>query len=141
MTSLDAAFTAASPRLAARRTPVASVLIHGGAVLLWVVLFARALSFDGLLAWSVGVVYVCYDSVLILFVFRQSLPLLQAPRGGRASPVPVAERPRIAAVIAARNEAAALPMTIARLVALNDPPELIVVADDGSTDGTQAAMA
>jgi cellulose synthase/poly-beta-1,6-N-acetylglucosamine synthase-like glycosyltransferase len=143
MTALDAAFMTESPRLAGRRTPLATVLIHGGALLLWIVLFARAFRFDGVLAWSAGIVYVGYDTLLILFVFRQTLALMRASRvsGHRDAPASVTERPRVAAVVAARNEAAALPLTIARLLAQSDPPDLIVVADDGSTDGTPDAMA
>ena len=139
MTALDAAFSAASPRLSARGTKLASLLIHLGAFALWIVLFAPAFTFDGLLAWSAGIVYVCYDTLLILFVFRQSLGLLR-PRA-RPAGAPVTERPQLAAVIAARNEASVLPLTIRRLLEQSDPPDLIVVADDGSTDGTQAAMA
>src|SRR5271166_481773 len=139
MTALDAAFSAASPRLSARGTKLASLLIHLGAFALWIVLFAPAFTFDGLLAWSAGIVYVCYDTLLILFVFRQSLALLR-PRA-RPACAPVTERPQLAAVIAARNEASVLPLTIRRLLEQSDPPDLIVVADDGSTDGTQAAMA
>jgi cytochrome b561 len=51
------------PPLAAP-TPLASILIHGGITLLRLLLFARAFVLGGLFAWSVGVVYVGYDTAL-----------------------------------------------------------------------------
>ena len=49
-------------------------------------------------------------------------------------------RPRVSILVAARNEAAALPRCLAALRAVQYPPELleILVGDDGSTDGTAA---
>jgi hypothetical protein len=38
----------------------------------WVLLFARAFVLNGLLAWSVGVVYVSYDTAFLAFVFWQT---------------------------------------------------------------------
>ena len=61
-------------------------------------------------------------------------------RGTRpAGPVP-APRPRVSVLIAARDEATALPRCLASLRALHYPPELIevLVGDDASTDGTAA---
>ena len=70
---LQDALRAASPRLTPPPTPLASILIHGGIALLWVLLFARAFVLNGLIAWSVGVVYVTYDTALLAFVFWQGL--------------------------------------------------------------------
>jgi hypothetical protein len=55
-----------------------SILIHGSIALLWVLLFARAFVLNGLLAWSVGVVYVSYDTALLAFVFWQTFGLAKA---------------------------------------------------------------
>ena len=49
--SLEEALAQASPRLAPRPVTLASVLIHGGVVLLWLVLFARAFFLHGVVAW------------------------------------------------------------------------------------------
>src|SRR5204863_4452415 len=47
---------------------------------------------------------------------------------------------RLGVVVAAHDEATVLPQTIASLLAQHDPPEAIVIADDGSGDGTGALL-
>jgi cellulose synthase/poly-beta-1,6-N-acetylglucosamine synthase-like glycosyltransferase len=47
----------------------------------------------------------------------------------------------VAVVIAARDERAALPATLARLLSQEDLPDRILLVDDGSTDGTQQWLA
>ncbi len=135
-TQLTAARLACSPRFHPPPTPLRSVLIHGGVIVLWLLLFARAFQAGGVLTWSVGLVYVAYDTLLLGFVFVQTLPLL------RPSPAPlVAARPTLGVIVAAHNEAAMLPVTIAALLASADPPDAILIADDGSTDATAAVLA
>jgi len=134
---LQEALRAASPRLTPPPTPLTSILIHGGIALLWVLLFARAFVLNGLLAWSVGVVYVSYDTALLAFVFWQTFGLAKTtakPRSAGAAPV------TLGVIVAAHNEAAVLPLTLAALFNQSEPPELIVIADDGSTDGTAALL-
>ena len=87
---LALAFAAASPRVAPPPTPLLSVAIHGGAVLLFVALASRAFAASGVLAWSVGFAYIAYDTVLSAIVFRQTLALLRPvpprrPTGPRAT--------------------------------------------------------
>jgi cellulose synthase/poly-beta-1,6-N-acetylglucosamine synthase-like glycosyltransferase len=133
---LTAARLVASPRYRPPPTPLASMLIHGGVIALWVLLFARAFQAGGVLAWSVGIVYILYDTVLLGFVFVQTLPLLRPP------PAPLAaRRPTLGVIVAAHNEAAMLPVTIACLLAAADPPDQILIADDGSTDATGTVLA
>jgi cellulose synthase/poly-beta-1,6-N-acetylglucosamine synthase-like glycosyltransferase len=133
---LQAVRHAASPRTNPPPTPLRSLLIHGGVILLWIVLFARAFQAGGVLTWSVGLAYVGYDTALIGFVFLQTLSLL------RPQAVPVAAaRPRLGVIVAAHDEAAMLPITIATLLASDDPPDMIVIADDGSTDATASVLA
>jgi cellulose synthase/poly-beta-1,6-N-acetylglucosamine synthase-like glycosyltransferase/protein-S-isoprenylcysteine O-methyltransferase Ste14 len=134
---LQDALRAASPRLTPPPTPLASILIHGSIALLWVLLFARAFVLKGLLAWSVGVVYVSYDTALLAFVFWQTLGLAKIaakPRSAGAAPV------TLGVIVAAHNEAAGLPLTLAALFDQSEPPERIVIADDGSTDETAALL-
>ena len=119
-----------SPRYSPPPTPLASRLIHGAALMFWVLLFARAFGGGGLFAWSAGLAYIAYDTVLIVFVFWQTLALL------RPSPVVVSARPATTILIAARNEAAGLPRTIAHLLAQDCAAARIIIVDDGSTDGT-----
>ncbi|HEV3105944.1 MAG TPA: glycosyltransferase family 2 protein, partial [Trinickia sp.] len=126
----------ASPRVSPRGTPVASALIHGSVLMLWVVLFARAFLFRGVLAWSVGIAYVLYDTMLLAFVAFKSLPLLKPAAQGPRN----VQLPTLGVVVAAYNEAAVLPVTLRGLLEQNSAPAQIVIADDGSTDDTAALL-
>jgi cellulose synthase/poly-beta-1,6-N-acetylglucosamine synthase-like glycosyltransferase len=134
----DQAFLNASPRTAPPPTPLASLLIHGGVLLLWLLLFSRALGGSGLFAWSTGVVYVAYDTALLAFVAWQTLPLLRLQ-----APVPPAGalRPSLGVIVAAHNEAGILPRTLVALFAQTDRPDTIIIADDGSHDATADLLA
>ena len=125
---------AASPRLSPPATPLRSWLIHGGVLVLWVLLFAMAFRVGNVRAWSVGVVYVLYDTVLLLFVGWKTLPILgarpAAPGAGGT------QHDTLGVIVASHNEAAVLPVTLAALLGQSDAPDRIVIADDGSTDGT-----
>ena len=126
---------AISPRYAPVPTPLRSRLIHGGALLLWVVLFARAFMGGGLFAWSAGLAYILYDTVLLAFVFWQTLALLRPVAIGRRGPLPAAT-----IIVAAHDEAATLPITLAALFAQTSPADTILIADDGSSDGTAVLL-
>ena len=135
--TLTQAFRAASPRSAPPPTPLASAAIHGFVLVLWAVLLIRAFGGGGVFAWSTGVAYVGYDTLLLGFVFWQTLPLRRAPR----APCPGTARPTLGVVVAAHDEAGILPRTLDRLFAQTDAPDQIVIADDGSIDGTAALLA
>ncbi len=130
-----------SPRFSPPPTPLASVLIHGAVLAVWVALFWRTLGGGGVFAWSVGLAYVGYDTLLLCFVFRQTL-VLARPRA--AQPVPPGTAPGVlptaTVIIAAHDEVAVLPSTLAALAAQTDPAEVVLIADDGSTDGTAALL-
>ncbi len=103
-----------------------------------------AFRYNGLLAWSTGLIYVAYDTVLLAFVFWQTRSLAgdfsgsereqMSARGGVDSPV------LLGVIVAAHNEAAVLPITLAALLGQSDPPDQIVIADDGSSDDTAAIL-
>jgi cellulose synthase/poly-beta-1,6-N-acetylglucosamine synthase-like glycosyltransferase len=94
-----------------------------------------AFGHGGLLAWSVGAAYIGYDTLLQAFVGWHCWRLLRA----RPAATPTS-RPTLGVIVAAHNEATVLPATLAALLAQADPPERIVVADDGSTDATAALL-
>ena len=130
---------AMSPRFAPPPTPLRSRLIHGAVLAVWMLLFVRAFGGGGVFAWSAGLAYIGYDTVLLAFVFVQTLALLQ--------PVAQTDGTRLATpplpatvIVAAHNEAGALPVTLAALFAQTSPADTILVADDGSTDGTAALL-
>jgi cellulose synthase/poly-beta-1,6-N-acetylglucosamine synthase-like glycosyltransferase len=139
MSSLQENFLACSPRHQRISTPAASWLIHGGVLALYVLLVARATSGAGLLAWGAGLAYVAYDTALLAFTVVQTRSLVRA-RTGRVAPHSAA-RPSVGIVIAAHNEAGSLPRTLAALLRQTDRADEILIADDGSTDATGAALA
>jgi len=110
-------------------------LLVGVAALLFVALLA-ALSLTGPLAWMVGLIYIGYDTWLLGHMVRASR---RAIADKPAPPMPVAHR-SLAVLISARNEQTALPQTLDSVLAQDDPPEQIIVIDDGSTDGTLALL-
>jgi len=134
--SLDSALHAHSPRYSRPATPLASLFIHGGVLALWLALFAQAFFGIGVTGWSVGIVYVAYDTFLLAFTFIQTWPLRRA-----TTPQATTSRPSLTVIIAAYNEEAVLTGTIAALRAQTDKPDAILLADDGSTDGTAALLA
>ncbi len=88
-------------------------------------------------AWAAGLVYIAYDTFLLAFTFIQTLPL------ARPLPQPTeSERPSIGVIVAARDEALVLPVAGCRALfgPHTDPPDQILVADDGSTDTTNVIM-
>jgi len=134
--ALATALAANSPRYAPPPTPAASVAIHGGVVLLWLLLFAGAFAFTGVWAWGTGLVYVAYDTALLIFTFVQTRALGDGGdtrSGGTAVTLGV--------IVAAHNEAGVLPVTLAALRAQTDAADEIVIADDGSSDATAAMLA
>ncbi len=106
--------------------------------LLWIVLCARAFVADNVFAWSAGLAYIGYDTILIAIVFVTTLSLLRPaavapPRGGA--------RPTLGIIVAAHDEASVLPITLRALLAQADPPDTILIADDGSRDATAMVLA
>ena len=157
--SLEMLLNAASPRYSRPPTPLRSYLIHGGVLFLWLGLFLMAFRFNGVLAWSTGLVYVAYDSLLLVFVFWQTLRLTKTfDASMRAQAVACDGNPyqisgataaasqapalmlTLGVIVAAHNEAGVLPVTLAALLAQNSPPDVIVIADDGSADETPALL-
>jgi cellulose synthase/poly-beta-1,6-N-acetylglucosamine synthase-like glycosyltransferase len=132
---LQANFDAASPRHKRLATPAVSLVIHGGILALWLVLLVRAW-FPGVLGWSAGIVYVAYDTFLLGFTAWQTFRLTRA----RPALTPAAPA-TLAVIVAAHNEAGALPVTLAALMRQTVPADAILIADDGSTDATGAALA
>jgi cellulose synthase/poly-beta-1,6-N-acetylglucosamine synthase-like glycosyltransferase len=128
---------AQSPRRSPPPTPLASRAIHAGVLVLWVLLLAAPFGLHGVFVWSAGLLYVTYDTLLLVFTFWLTLPLLARP----PQPVPGGAKVSLAVIVAARNEALVLPVTLAALLSQSDPPDRILIADDGSTDATPEVLA
>jgi cellulose synthase/poly-beta-1,6-N-acetylglucosamine synthase-like glycosyltransferase len=136
ISSLETRFRTLSPRLNRPPLTIATVALHGGALLLLLFLILQAWHRTGILAWSVGLAYIAYDTGLVLFVAIKTFGLR------RFSPLPPAEgaRPTLAVLIAAHNEHAVLVATVNALRQQSDPPDIILIADDGSTDATPSVL-
>ena len=136
MHALEEALVRHSPRYLSRATPFASLLVHGTVGVVWLLLSASAFALGGVYAWSTGVAYILYDTLLLAFVGWQTWSLLHPPVAGPTDP----RTETVAVVVAAHNEAKVLPTTIASLLAQEHPPDAIVIADDGSSDDTSALL-
>ena len=135
MSILDPGFRALLPRLSPRPVPWMGTALGWAGPALFVILLWQSLIRQSLLGWSVGLVYIGYDTFLLGFTAVQLWPLR---RTMRTTPPPPRQgpRPAMGAIIAAHNEAQSLRITIDTLAGQEEPPELILLADDGSTDGS-----
>ena len=134
-TLLERTRAAASPRFSRPPTPLASLAIHGAAAALFVAACLCAALAPGVLAWAPGLVYVAYDFALATIVLAATRkPLAKAPEADPSTPT-------LAVIVAARDEAHALPRTLHALLKQDDAPDLILIADDGSRDDTAAVLA
>ena len=113
--TLEQALALASPRIVPRPTTLLSTLIHLSVVVLWLLLFARAFFLQGVVAWSTGIAYVVYDTLLLAFVTVKTLPLMRP-----LTPLdPASDQrslPSMGVIVASHNEAAVLPVTLAALL-------------------------
>ncbi len=89
-------------------------------------------AFRGAAAWLVGLIYISYDSALLLFMVGSSQWAVH--RQARARPASPSVRPSVTVLICARNERLVLPACLDALRAQTEPAEEILVLDDGSTD-------
>jgi cellulose synthase/poly-beta-1,6-N-acetylglucosamine synthase-like glycosyltransferase len=143
--SLEDALAALSPRITPRQATWAGRLIHGSVTALWVLLFARAFFLHGVVAWATGLAYVIYDTLLLFFVTIKSWPLARRivssnPADGTTAGARAPRLPEMGIIVASHNEAAVLPVTLTALLEQIDGPAQIVIADDGSSDGTETLL-
>ncbi|HEX7858153.1 MAG TPA: glycosyltransferase [Sphingobium sp.] len=138
MTSLDRTFDMLSPRVRPQGSTLASIGINGAAMSVFLLLVAQIFGRQDLGMWSIGIVYILYDTALLIFT------AINIRRLGQDRPpalVPGTPRPGLGIIVAAYNEAPVLGITIGRLMAQDDPPDQIIIADDGSTDDTARELA
>jgi cellulose synthase/poly-beta-1,6-N-acetylglucosamine synthase-like glycosyltransferase len=108
-------------------------LLFHATLALFLLALGAALALPAPLGWLVGFVYLAYDTWLSLSLVTaadRALAALREPVTGRGGP-------RIAVLIAAHDERAVLPATLAALRGQDDPPDAVLVLDDGSGDGTR----
>ncbi|HEY0254588.1 MAG TPA: glycosyltransferase family 2 protein, partial [Kofleriaceae bacterium] len=136
MTRFEDTLVLHSPRYQGRSTPAASLFVHGAVGVVWLLLFASAFAAGGIYAWSTGIAYIVYDTVLLAFVAWKTWSLLRPAAPARND----AALEKLTVVVAAHDESAVLVQTISALLAQAEPPDAIVIADDGSTDATETLL-
>jgi cellulose synthase/poly-beta-1,6-N-acetylglucosamine synthase-like glycosyltransferase len=121
------------------RSSLRGPLLFGG--VLGVLLFTlyASFAFRGVAAWSIGLVYIAYDTVLLGFMVISSQRAVarqdrQRRLGSDPSPTRTGVRPTLTVLICARNERLVLPECLRALQAQTEPADEIIVLDDGSTD-------
>lgn len=137
---MERTFAATSPRQTVHRTPWRSRVIHLGVGATGLALLACTFGAHGIWAWAIGLAYATYDTSLLVFTLLASWRLRRQPAVSRS---PSNIRPadsRIGVIVAAHNEASVLAATIAALMQQTQPPHLVLIADDGSSDGTIELM-
>jgi cellulose synthase/poly-beta-1,6-N-acetylglucosamine synthase-like glycosyltransferase len=137
-TPLETAFRRVSPRLNPKRATPLGAGVFITAAIFWIVAIVAAFRGEGLLAFAVGVVSIAYDFLQLSFVAVQARKLFKKTAPSVAPPPPPLT---LTVIVAAYNEALALPATLDRLIAQTSPADQILVADDGSKDDTAAVMA
>jgi cellulose synthase/poly-beta-1,6-N-acetylglucosamine synthase-like glycosyltransferase len=145
---IDANLRRASPRFQHPKVTLRSLVIYGAVAALWVVLTIGAWFAQGLFAWATGLAYVLYDTWLLIYVARKTHFILGAAPAARlpaaAGPADanaVDAEPSIGILIAAYNEAPALPGTLDALLPQLAEHDVLLVVDDGSQDQTLAMLA
>jgi cellulose synthase/poly-beta-1,6-N-acetylglucosamine synthase-like glycosyltransferase len=129
-----------SPRFTKPRVSWRSLLIYGAVVALWVLVTIAAWFAQGVFAWTVGLLYVIYDTWLLVHIARKTAFIHR----GRLAPSAVelaGPGPTLGIVIAAFNEAPALPSTLDALLPELADGDVLLVVDDGSRDGTIKLLA
>jgi cellulose synthase/poly-beta-1,6-N-acetylglucosamine synthase-like glycosyltransferase len=114
-------------------------LLFGSVLGLLIFSLYASFAFTGIAAWTIGLVYISYDSLLLGFMVVSSrIAVMRQNRRKNNHPSlpPLPEkRPRLSVLICARNERLVLPECLRALKAQTEPADEIIVLDDGSTDG------
>jgi cellulose synthase/poly-beta-1,6-N-acetylglucosamine synthase-like glycosyltransferase len=136
---LEANLRRVSPRFTRPHRSARSLAIYGAVVALWLLLTFAAWFASGLFAWTIGLSYILYDTFLLLYVARKTYYILQGRTlepGHAIARGPCSAAPTVGVLIAAYNEAPALPTTLAALLPQLAAGDIVLVIDDGSHDET-----
>ncbi|NQD35971.1 glycosyltransferase [Permianibacter sp. IMCC34836] len=96
-------------------------------------------AFGGILAWTVGLLYVSYDTWLLAYVAwkTRAITAVKSPTALAHSNVPAVS---IGVLVPAHNESAVIVATLHYLLQQQQGPEQIIVINDGSTDDTSTVL-
>ncbi len=120
------------------RWPILFLAILG---LLIFTLYA-SVAFSGLAAFSVGFIYIAYDTLLLgtmvgcslMAVREQERIRVWRSRQKEDNSLPRPKRPTLSVLVCARNERLVLPVCLKHLREQTEPADDILVLDDGSSD-------
>ena len=105
---------------------------------------ASAFNFDNVLAWSVGILYVIYDTWLLSYVAWKTRRLTNNPvklnnqHGSKTSQNITHENTAdtLGILVPVYNESNVIIATIEKLLEQDSKPKKIIIVNDGSTDNT-----
>ena len=97
-------------------------------------------AFNGILAWTVGLLYVSYDTWLLGYVAWKTRHLTLAKPQVAAAVNGAQRSVTIGVLVPAHNEGTVIIATVQHLLQQEDIPEQIIVINDGSTDDTSAQL-
>jgi cellulose synthase/poly-beta-1,6-N-acetylglucosamine synthase-like glycosyltransferase len=109
-------------------------LLFGSVLGLLIFTLYASFAFRGVAAWTVGLVYISYDSLLLGFMVVSSRLAVRCQERRPALPSLSTDRPTLSVLICARNERVVLPECLRALEAQTEPADEIIIIDDGSTD-------
>jgi len=136
-------FSARHPAILPHPFPVQNLrwpLLFGTVVGLLIFSLYASFAFTGVAAWTIGLIYITYDSLLLAFMVISSHIAVSREERRRKNPPPPAPspnagpRPSLTVLICARNERLVLPECLRALAAQTEPADEIIILDDGSTD-------
>jgi len=114
-------------------------LLFGTVIGVLILTLYASFAFRGVAAWSIGVIYISYDSLLLGFmVISSQIAVSRLERKRKStrgtSPLSQKERPTLSVLICARNERLVLPECLRALSVQTELADEVIVIDDGSTD-------
>ena len=114
-------------------------LLFGTVLGLLIFSLYASFAFQGVSAWTIGLIYISYDSLLLAFMVISSQVAVTREERRRQAPPALAPpsagpRPTLTVLICARNERLVLPACLRALAAQTGQADEIIVLDDGSTD-------
>ncbi|CAN5685924.1 glycosyltransferase family 2 protein [soil metagenome] len=111
--------------------------VFGFVIAVLVVSLVALFTAHAALAWTVGIIYIGYDTWLL----SRMISLSRAALREKPTTTTATEKPTMTVLVAARNECPVLPTCLDSLLQQEDGAEEIWVIDDGSQDGTREMLA
>lgn len=105
-----------------------------------------AIQLESVLAWSVGLIYVSYDTWLLAYVAWKTTKLNNSaddsfPSGNTLGALASgSSQPSVGVLVPVHNESEVVLGTLANLLRQTEAPKKIIIVNDGSTDDTRSKL-